>query len=209
MAFIPAFTKLLDRLCAWPGRIAAWLCLLLALLTVEQVIARYWFQGSSIGLQELQWHIYGAIFMWSMAWTLQTNGQVRVDVFYHRWGPKRQAFVDLLGHVFFLLPLCTVLIFYGCIDVELARSYPSQQSIHHLSEQWLGENSSLYSFASPTEAWLRTWLLVGEGSPMSGGLEARWIPKAFIPFGACLLAIQGVAQILKALSTLFCKTELS
>lgn len=207
MPAMKTITHFFDQLCAWPGRIASWLCLILALLTVEQVVARYWFQGSSIGLQELQWHIYGAIFMWSMAWTLQTNNQVRVDVFYHQWGPKAQAFVDLMGHLFFLLPLCFVLVYYGWIDTELARSYPSQNSIHHLSDQWIGENSSWHALACSLESWLRTWFLVGEGSPMSGGLEARWIPKAFIPFGAFLLAIQALAQILKALSTLLNKTE--
>ena len=106
-----------------------------------------------------------------------------------------------------LASLHPVLVHYGWIDVELARSYPSQQSTSHLSDQWPGVSSQLYPFVSGTEAWIRTWILVGEGSAMAGGLEARWIPKAFIPFGACLLGLQGVAQIAKSLITLLQKTE--
>jgi TRAP-type mannitol/chloroaromatic compound transport system permease small subunit len=131
-----------------------------------------------------------------MAWTLKKNEHVRVDVIYQKLSHRTQKLIDNIGHIFFLLPLCWILFQHGWTNAEISMSYPSQRAMDHYSMLWLGHEHSLYPILSSLEHFLRTWILIGEGSSMAGGLEARWIPKAFIPLGALLLALQGISLII-------------
>ncbi len=93
------------------GRLVAWLVLLLVLLISYDVAMRYLFQGGSVALQELEWHLFALIFLLGAAYTLKHDGHVRVDVFYqNRMGVRGRAWVDLLGSIFFLLPFCLLVI---------------------------------------------------------------------------------------------------
>ena len=74
------------------------------------MLLRYAFNKSTAALFELEWHLFAIIFMVGAAYTLKYDKHVRVDVFYTNFSPKRKAWVNLIGTVFFLIPFCVVII---------------------------------------------------------------------------------------------------
>lgn len=100
---------MLDRLSAQLGKASAWLTLLMVLVTVVVVIMRYVFDAGLIWLQESVVWMHAFVFMVGAAYTLQQEEHVRVDIFYRRMSPERRAWVDLIGVVVFLIPLCLFL----------------------------------------------------------------------------------------------------
>ncbi len=105
-------TASIDRVSDWTGRLVAWLVLFLALLVCYDVSMRYLFYSGSVALQELEWHLFTAIFLLGAAPTLKHNGHVRVDIFYQSkyFSPQARAWVNLLGTLIFLLPFCLIII---------------------------------------------------------------------------------------------------
>ena len=94
----------IDRFIDWTGRSVSWLNLALVLVTFIVVVMRYLFDTGSIALQESITYLHATVFMTGMAYTLQLDGHVRVDIFYARFSPRARAWVDLLGDALFLLP---------------------------------------------------------------------------------------------------------
>ena len=88
----------------WSGRTVSWLSLFLVLVTFIVVVLRYVFDSGSIALQETTTYFHATIFLVGMAYTLQHNAHVRVDIFYSRFSRQGQAWVDLCGALFLLLP---------------------------------------------------------------------------------------------------------
>jgi len=202
MNMIEKTANFLDKVGLLFGYVGASLTFALVILTVQQVLARYLFNSSSIALQELEWHVFGTIFLFSMAWTYQKDGHVRVDVFYQYFSPRLKAIVNILGIVFFLIPICYFMMIYGWDDVMMARHYINPRPQDYWSKNWFGVDHDFYATATSIEAWLRTFLFVGEVSSDPGGLEARWISRGILPFGFAILALQGVASALSELLVL-------
>jgi TRAP-type mannitol/chloroaromatic compound transport system permease small subunit len=100
---------MLDRLSSTLGKASAWLTLFMVLVTFVVVVMRYVFDAGLIWLQESVVWMHAFVFMVGAAYTLQQEEHVRVDIFYRNMTPKRRAWVDLLGVVIFLLPLCLFL----------------------------------------------------------------------------------------------------
>jgi len=100
----------LERLTAAIGRAAAWLVVIVVVLEFALVVARYLFSLGSIWASETVIYAHAAMFLLAAAWTLQTNGHVRVDIFYANARPRTKALVDLAGAVVFLLPFAVVLL---------------------------------------------------------------------------------------------------
>lgn len=103
----------INRISEFLGRVAAVLFLLLLLNVFFDVIMRYLFNDVSIGMQELEWHLYATIFLLGVPYTLLKDGHVRVDVIYERLGETRQAWIDLAGSLVLLLPFVLLVAWYG------------------------------------------------------------------------------------------------
>ncbi|MDT8281328.1 MAG: TRAP transporter small permease subunit [Gammaproteobacteria bacterium] len=88
----------------WSGRTVSWLNLLLVLVTFIVVVLRYAFDDGSIALQETTTYLHASVFLVGMAYTMQQNKHVRVDIFYTRFSTRTKAWVDLFGAAFLLLP---------------------------------------------------------------------------------------------------------
>ncbi|MEM6616209.1 MAG: TRAP transporter small permease subunit [Pseudomonadota bacterium] len=88
------------------GRTIMWLAVLLGLVQFTVVIMRYVFAIGSIPLQESIWYMSGILFMTGAGFTLLADGHVRVDVFYREASARKKAWVDLLGGLFFMMPVC-------------------------------------------------------------------------------------------------------
>ena len=104
---------MLDRFSAALGKTAAWLTLFMVLLTFVVVVMRYVFDAGFIWLQESVVWMHAFVFMMGASYTLQQEEHVRVDIFYREMSATRRAWVDLLGVVIFLLPLCAFLAWKG------------------------------------------------------------------------------------------------
>ena len=88
----------------WSGRTVSWLSLFLVLITFIVVVLRYVFDSGSIALQEASTYLHACIFLIGMAYTMQQDAHVRVDIFYNRFSLQTKAWVDLCGALFLLLP---------------------------------------------------------------------------------------------------------
>ncbi|UTF58955.1 TRAP transporter small permease subunit [Gilvimarinus sp. DA14] len=102
----PAIVRHLDVITEWTGRGCAWLTLLMVLATLAVVLVRRFLGLGSIGLQESVIYMHAAVFLLGAGYALKHSEQVRVDIFYRRFTPRTRAWVDALGTLLFLLPLC-------------------------------------------------------------------------------------------------------
>jgi TRAP-type mannitol/chloroaromatic compound transport system permease small subunit len=105
MAERPPLVSLIDRISIATGRAAAWLTLLMVLGTFVIVVLRYAFDIGLVWLQESVTWMHAAVFMLGAAYTLQREEHVRVDIFYRNMPAARQAWVNLFGVLFFVVPL--------------------------------------------------------------------------------------------------------
>jgi TRAP-type mannitol/chloroaromatic compound transport system permease small subunit len=99
----------LDRVSIVSGRITSWLTILMVIVTVVIVVMRYLFDAGAVWLQESVVWMHAVVFMVGSAYTLQQDEHVRVDIFYRDMSERRRAWIDLLGTLLFLLPLCIFL----------------------------------------------------------------------------------------------------
>lgn len=103
----------INRISDWLGKIAAILFILMLFNVFYDVAARYLFQSVSIGLQELEWHLFAAMFMLGIPFTLRAGGHVRVDVIYDGLSLNRKAWIDLICILTLLLPFTLLVAWYG------------------------------------------------------------------------------------------------
>lgn len=99
----------IDTFTEWTGKIIAWLAAAMAALTTVVVVMRYGFNTGSIAGQEAVTYLHATLFMLGAAYALKTDAHVRVDIFYRRFSPTAQAWVNALGGIVFLLPLCLLI----------------------------------------------------------------------------------------------------
>ncbi len=105
-----SIARTIDALNERIGRIVLWLVLAVTLISAANALSRYGFGVSSNAWLEIQWYLFGAIFLLAAGYTLKHNGHVRIDVLYGRWSPQLRAWIDLVGTILFLLPLCALMI---------------------------------------------------------------------------------------------------
>lgn len=91
------------------GHFCAWFSIIMVVLMVTVVVLRYGFGIGSVALQESITYLHGALFMLASAYTLALDEHVRVDVFYQKFSPRGKAWVDLLGTLFLLMPVCAAI----------------------------------------------------------------------------------------------------
>ena len=101
--------SLLDRISSITGKITAWLTLFMVVVTFIVVIMRYVFDAGLIWVQESVVWMHAVVFMLGAAYTLHAEEHVRVDIFYRTMSERHRAWVDLVGVIVFLMPLCAFL----------------------------------------------------------------------------------------------------
>lgn len=109
MSLSRRLTSAIDTFTEWTGRIIAWLVAAMALLTTVVVVMRYGFDTGSIAGQEAVTYLHATLFMLGAAFALKTDAHVRVDIFYRRFSPRTRAWINALGGIVFLLPLCVLI----------------------------------------------------------------------------------------------------
>lgn len=104
MTGLLALSRGIDRVTEFIGRSVIWLILAAILVSAVNAIIRKVFSISSNAWLELQWYLYGGAFLLAAAWTLKHNEHIRIDIFYASRTRRTQHWIDLFGHLFFLLP---------------------------------------------------------------------------------------------------------
>jgi len=111
--FLNKAETVINRFSDFLGKLTAILFILLLLNVFYDVIMRYLLNDVSIGMQELEWHLFATIFMLGIPYTLYKDGHVRVDVIYDKLSASKQAWIDLHGTLFLLIPFTILVIKYG------------------------------------------------------------------------------------------------
>jgi len=100
----------LEQFIYWTGRMVSWLVLVLVVVMFLVVVLRYVFDKGWIALQESISYFHSIVFLMGAAYTLQQYAHVRVDIFYSRLSETGKAWINLLGHIFILLPVMLFII---------------------------------------------------------------------------------------------------
>ena len=105
-----ALARWIDGLNDLAGRTISWLTAFMVIVTTADVMMRYLFNTSFVLVQELEWHLFAVLFLCAAGYTHLKDGHVRVDIFYARLSPRRQALVNFVFALLFLFPTCFLLI---------------------------------------------------------------------------------------------------
>ncbi|HWK97452.1 MAG TPA: TRAP transporter small permease subunit [Pseudolabrys sp.] len=111
-ALLPV-SRAVDAFTTWIGRNLAWLILAAVLVSAINAIIRKLFDVSSNSWLELQWVLFGIVFLLCSPWTLLANEHIRIDIV-NAMMPKRvRNWIDVVGHSLFLAPWCVIMIITG------------------------------------------------------------------------------------------------
>jgi TRAP-type mannitol/chloroaromatic compound transport system permease small subunit len=155
-------TRIIDAFTEWCGIAVAWLTALMIITTCVIVFMRYVLESGSIALQESLSYMHSIVFMLGIAFTLKRGGHVRVDIFYSKFSARTRGYIDLVGAVLLLLPVCLVILLL---------------SVTYVSNSWA----------------------IGELSAESSGLPWVYLLKSLLLVMPILLALQGVAELIKVI----------
>lgn len=112
MSGLLGLSRLIDRFNEVVGKAVSWLILLAILVSATNAVVRKAFNTSSNAWLELQWYLFGAAFLLAAAYTLRQNEHIRIDIVYGVFSRRVQHWIDLLGHIFFLMPFTILMIAY-------------------------------------------------------------------------------------------------
>ncbi|THV21578.1 TRAP transporter small permease subunit [Peteryoungia ipomoeae] len=109
MGILLALSRLIDAVNAFIGRSVSWLLLAAVLISAGNAVMRKSFDMSSNAWLELQWYLFGAVFMLAAAYTLLKNEHIRIDVLSSTWSKRTRDWIDLILHIIFLVPFSTLM----------------------------------------------------------------------------------------------------
>ncbi len=109
MQALLSFSAKIDALNQKIGAVCDWLVLAACLVSGGNAMIRYAYDYSSNAWLEIQWYMFAVIVMFGASYTLRRNEHVRVDIFYMRLTERGQLWVDVIGTVLFLMPMCLLL----------------------------------------------------------------------------------------------------
>ena len=109
MRLLLKFADAVDALSEWIGQWLKWLVLFSSLISAGNALVRYTLHTGSNAWLEIQWYMFGAMFLLAAGYALKHEEHVRVDVFYSRMSPRTQAWVDVFGGIFFLMPMAILI----------------------------------------------------------------------------------------------------
>ncbi len=105
--------RLIDTLNEKVGKGVGWLVLLTCLICTYNALVRKVLNESSNAYLEIQWYLFGFVFLLGAAYTFKANEHVRIDVLSSKLGPRGQAWIDVIGILTFLTPLTALVIYHG------------------------------------------------------------------------------------------------
>lgn len=110
LMYLIRLSRLIDRTNDLVGRTSYWLVLVMVIIAAGNAVWLYLFRDSSNAWLELQWYLFSAVFLLCAGYTLLHRQHVRIDVIYGRLARRTQLWIDILGTVFFLLPMALLIL---------------------------------------------------------------------------------------------------
>ena len=111
-ALLPV-TRVIDAITTWLGKRLAWLILAAVVVSALNATVRKVFDTSSNSWLELQWILFSVVFLLCSPWTLLANEHIRIDIVNNMFPKRVRDSIDVVGHLFFLLPFTVVMIITG------------------------------------------------------------------------------------------------
>ncbi|MET0192125.1 MAG: TRAP transporter small permease subunit [Hyphomicrobiaceae bacterium] len=105
------FSRAVDAFNTHVGRFVAWAILAAVLVSAVNATVRKVFNTSSNSWLEIQWVLFGAVFLLCSAWTLLSNEHIRIDIVNNAFPKRVRDWIDVFGHVFFLIPMAFVMFY--------------------------------------------------------------------------------------------------
>jgi TRAP-type mannitol/chloroaromatic compound transport system permease small subunit len=111
-AFLPV-SRTIDTINTWLGKRIAWLIVAAVVVSAVNASVRKIFDTSSNSWLELQWVLFSVVFLLCSPWTLLANEHIRIDIVNNLMPKRWRDSIDVVGHLFFLMPLCIIMILTG------------------------------------------------------------------------------------------------
>lgn len=108
-----SFSRVVDKFSTRLGQIVAWGLLIAILVSAANATIRKIFNMSSNSWLELQWVLFGIVFLLCSPWTLLSNEHIRIDIVNNLLPKRARDWIDVIGHLFFLIPVATILAVLG------------------------------------------------------------------------------------------------
>jgi TRAP-type mannitol/chloroaromatic compound transport system permease small subunit len=113
MDWLLKLARAIDALNEVVGRVVLWLVLIVTLISSGNAVARYAFSIGSNAWLELQWYLFGAIFLLGAGYGLKKGAHVRIDLIAGRFSSRVQAWIDVFGTLVMLLPVSLAIVYFG------------------------------------------------------------------------------------------------
>lgn len=113
MSGLLGLSRAIDLVNERVGKAMTWLVLAAVLVSSVNAVLRYSLNQSSNAWLELQWYLFGAVVLLGAAYTLKQNEHIRIDIVSSRLSAKTRNWIDVIGHVLFLIPLCLLMLWLG------------------------------------------------------------------------------------------------
>lgn len=109
MRILLALSRFIDAISLRVGQAIMWVTLIVVFISAGNAIVRKVFHVSSNAWLEVQWYMFGAVFLLTAGYTLLKNEHVRVDVFSSKLSQRKQIYIEIIGVLFFLLPMAILI----------------------------------------------------------------------------------------------------
>ncbi len=111
MAGLLKLSALIDRMTQAVGRVLYWLILITVLISTANAVARKFFDASSNSWLEMQWYLFSVVFLCCSGYALLRKEHIRIDIVAGHLSERANHRIALFGHIFFLVPLCLMMIY--------------------------------------------------------------------------------------------------
>ena len=141
------FSYALDRISKYAGYLAAILLLFLSILVVYDASMRYLFSSGSIALQEIEWHLFDALFLFGLSYALKHDKHVRVDIFFERYTEQTRMIIQILSMLLLVLPF-SLLFLDNALEMTIQSYMQNEVSSDPggLSQRWIIKAVLVFSF---------------------------------------------------------------
>lgn len=106
-------SNVIDAINERVGSIIKWCILAAVVISTVNALVRKVFNNSSNAWLEAQWYLFAAVFMLGAAYTFLRNEHIRIDIVTSNFSKRTRDWIDVMGHVLFLLPFCWIMIWHG------------------------------------------------------------------------------------------------
>lgn len=113
MKALLSIASLIDAVNERVGRAVLWLVLITVLICAANALVRKLFNVSSNAFLEIQWYLFAAVFLLGAGYALKHDAHVRIDIIFGKLGARGQALINVVGSLFFLLPLAGLMVWHG------------------------------------------------------------------------------------------------